>query len=225
MAAAAVLGLGVGVLLLTCNGDPPAEPPATDPVILRAADVEVRRSEIAALDDYLQELDPTLGEMTRRRAVLDLYLLPLKLAQRDFEKERAVQRKRAEALARVLGDSASCDDLAAQGRRFPDAGLRQGLVRRVMALPEARWAFAEAHVGQVSPILETPRGYTILATLEKRPGQTKHYDVADVWVVPFRTHPQKAYLDWLPRAKGSLAGKLTFIHEDYKEALPHWLRQ
>lgn len=222
---AVVLALSGSGLLLTCN-DTDAPGPEKDPVVLHVADVEVRQSEIAAFDDYLARLDPTLGEMTRKRAILDSYLLPLKLAQRDLPEQRAEQRRRAEALARVLGDSASYDDLATQSRRIPGARLERGVVRRAMSLPEARWAFADEHIGRASTILETPRGYSVLATLDKRRGATLHYDSVDVWIAPFHTHAEhRDYLDWLARAKASLSGRLDFIRDDYREALPHWLHQ
>lgn len=220
------LALAGSTLFLTCGGEEPAPPPDKDLVVLRAPGLEIKRSEIAALEGYVKKLDPTIGEMTRKRAILDNYLLPLKLARRDFPKERAQQRQRAEALARVLGKAASYDDLAAQSRLYPGAALEEGVVRQAMSLPEARWAFADENVGRTSPILETPRGYSILATLEKRAGPTMHYDSVDVWVTPFHTHAnRRSYLDWLVRAKASLSGHLTFIHDDYKEALPYWLRQ
>jgi hypothetical protein len=222
-----LLGLAGGVLLLlTCNGDSDPELPAEkDPLILRVADLEVRHSEILAFEDYLAQLDPTTGEMKRCRDLLSIYLLPLKLAQRDFRNKRADQRKRAEVLSGVLGNSASHDELIEQTRRYPGAHMEHGVVRRVMTLPEARWAFEDSHIGQASPILETPRGYTILATLDKQPGPTRHYEAADVWVVPFHTHDHRSFVDWLAKAKSSLSGKLTFIHDDYKEAIPYWLRQ
>ena len=224
--AAVALALGASVVKLAWNGGQKPEPPAEeDAVILRVAGLEVRHSEILACEDYVEKLDPTIGEMARKRAILDLYLLPVKLAQRDFPKERAEQRRSAETLAKFLGDSAGYDDLATQSKRFPGARLEQGVVRAAMSLPEARWAFADEHIGRVSPILETPRGYSILATLDKRPGPTMHYDAADVWVAPFHTHELRAYTDWLATAKASLSGQLTFIHDDYKEALPYWLRQ
>ena len=225
--AAVALVLGGTVVLLIWKGGKETEPPVErDPVILRVADLEVRQSEIATYEGYVKKLDPTIGEMTRKRAILDVYLLPLKLAQRDFPKERAKQRKSAEALAKVLGGSAGYDELVSQSKRFPGARLQQGVVCRMMSLPEARWAFADEHVGRASPILETPRGYSILATLDKRPGPTMHYDSIDVWVAPFHTHDNHpAYLDWLAKSKASLAGQLTFIHDDYREALPHWLHQ
>ncbi len=225
VAAAVALGGGV-LLLLTCNGDYLPEPPVQkDPVILRVADLEVRQTEIQAFADYLQELDPIMGKMKRCRDLLAGYLLPLKLARRDFPNERAGQRKRAEVLARVLGNTASYDDLVAQSQRYPGARLQKALVRPLMTLPEARWAFEDIRIGQASPILETPRGYSILATLDKQPGPTRHYDAADVWTVPFHTHDYRTYVDWLARARQSLSGKVTFIHHDYKEALPDWLRQ
>lgn len=229
MVAATLLALGGSPLLLTCGSDeptPPSDTNHTDPVVLRAAGLEIRRSEIAALEDYVQELDPTVGEMTRKRAILDNHLLPLKLAQRDFPRERGRQRQRAEALFKVLGNAAGYDDLATQSQRFPGAGLEEAVVRGNMSLPEARWAFADENIGRASPILETPRGYSILATRDKQAGPTMPYDTIDVWVTPFHTHAtRRAYLEWLVRAKASLSGHVTFIHPDYREALPYWLRQ
>ena len=46
-----------------------------------------------------------------------------------------------------------------------------------------------------------------------------------MWTVPFHTHDYRTYVDWLAGAKQSLSGKVTFIHHNYKEALPDWLRQ
>ncbi len=225
MGTVAGVALAASGVLWTC--DQRTEPqPQKDPVVLRVGGLEVRQSEIAAFEAYVEKLDPTMGKMARKRAILDLSVLPLKLAQRDFPKQRAEQRSRAEALAQALGNSAGYDDLVSQSKHLPGARLQQGLVHRVMSMAEARWAFADEHVGRVSPILETPRGYSILATLDKRPGPTMHYDAVDVWVAPFYTHAdRRSYLEWLTRAKASLVGRLTFIHDDYKEALPYWLRQ
>lgn len=223
---ATAVAVGGSAVLLTCGGEGPAPPTDKDPVILRASNLEIRRSEIAGFEAYLQRLDPTMGEMTRKRAILDNYLLPLKLARRDFPEGRSQQRRRAEALVKVLGTAAGYDDLATQSKLFPGAGLEEGVARGAMSLAEARWAFADENIGRASPILETPRGYSILATRDKQAGPTMLYDRVDVWVTPFHTHAtHRAYLDWLVRAKASLSGHVTFIHPDYKEALPYWLRQ
>ena len=211
-------------LLLTCNGEQDGNPTERNPVILVVDGMEIRRSEVAEFEPYLEDLDPTTGRTKRAKWVLEQFVLPLRLAQRAFPAERREQRKRAEALARVLGPSAGYDDLASQSQRVPGAGLGTRM-RQALELPEQRWAFADAHMEQVSPILETPRAFTILATLGKRPGPTKVFDSADIWLVQFPTHDKKAFDAWLSEVKKSIADKLTFVHEDYRQAVPYWFKQ
>lgn len=213
------------VLLKACGDEPKQPPPERDPRILVVDGVEIRRSELAEYEPYLRQLDPTMGEMTRLRELIQQFLLPLKMARRDFQEQRRVQRQRAEAVIKSLSPTPGADELMEQTKRVPGARKLEGWIRQHMQIPEQRWAFDDARVLQASPILETPLGFTILASLRKDPGPTLAYDKADIWFVPFHTHETKAFGAWWAKVQKDVAHKLTYVHPDYAEALPYWLKQ
>ena len=90
--------LGAAALLLAaCGGNAPA----AETRLLVVDGIEVGITEVEPYLEFLGSFMPNAGRKTRVQLVLDQYLLPLRLAQRAFPKERAEQREHAEALCSV----------------------------------------------------------------------------------------------------------------------------
>jgi hypothetical protein len=199
-------------------GDPAAWPAG---LVLQVDGLQVWEHEVAPLVSYLASVDRRAGRRTRLAAILSAHLLPLKLAQRAFAAERAALRPRCEALRRAV-DNGGFPELVAKGRVVPGAShLRLG--RHELPLPLQSYAFAAENLGQTSPVLEVPQGFALIATEHLAPGTSRADDLADVFQVPFYSHSPDDFAAWLRGAQAAVAGRVEYVHPDYRDALPPWL--
>lgn len=210
-----------------CRHDPapPAPLRLPDGAALVLDGVVIQRAEVDAFLPFLRRLDPTMGRNKCIRLVLGEHLIPLAFARREFAALRTEQRTRAEALAKVLG-SGGYDDAVQRTKRHDGAEVQTGVIRQALPLPEQEWLFAEEHVGRVSPVLETPQGFSLVAAADRKSGITSAYDRVDALLVRFFTHKAKPYDAWLRALRqrlGSLAQTAKLVHPDYRDALPPWL--
>lgn len=214
LAAAALLGLGIG--MASCRRDAPAEQRllVLDGIEIRLADVEPY---VAFLDSFL----PEGGRKTKIQRVLDELLIPLRLAQRAFPKERQELKARADALCSV---ATNVNELEQQSRLIREK-RRSNLTRMHAQLPVAMYAFDPLRVGGVSQPIEVPEGWFVVGTYDLResPGLVLE-DYIDALQVGFITHTSAKLLEWYSAQKQELADKATFVHPDYKNAMPPWIR-
>lgn len=219
--------LGGGWLLLPgCGEQAPPPLPAPDPpapgVVLAFDGLAVLGAEIDEWLPYLESIDRHLGRRAMVRTVLARHVVPLKLAARDLQAERAPLLERAQALARVVGNG-GFPELLAKGRTYgaerPETGWRRGELPLVLQ----RYVFDEQNVGQVSPVLALPQGYALAATFELRPGPTRLEDRADACIVMFYTHAARAFGEWLAAATRRPL-PVAYVHPDLAESLPEYLR-
>jgi len=200
--------------------DPPA--PHTD-VALEFDGLQIHEQEIAPLRDYVRSIDGRSGQLTMIGGILDSFLIPLKLAQRAWPEERAAQRELALGLVSAVGNE-GYPGLVQKGRAVagePEAELK---TRNDLPLPLQAWAFDQQKIGQVSPVIETPQGFAVISTYRIIEGRTRDGDTAEVYQVSFYTHGAKAFADWYYAERTSVAGKVTHVNEDYRRALPPWIR-
>ncbi|MEZ5964328.1 MAG: hypothetical protein R3F56_10825 [Planctomycetota bacterium] len=205
------------------SGRPPQARPG---VILELDGVDVHESELEPLLTFVRESGDRPGLDLARQLVLDQHVLPLRFAQRAFASERAALRERAEAMRRSVMASGGADpQLRAKGA-IAGGEASPGLIGRGgMELAQAAWCFDPDNFGLVSPVVEVPRGFCLLSFSDHRPGIERSGDLVDAYQVPFYTHDKGTFETWWKTQQLALAGKLTYVHPAYVDALPPWLKR
>lgn len=210
-----VAGVGAAFLFATCKE--PAAPPPKELLVVDGLTIE-----LAELDPYVQFLDSYLPEGGRKakvRRVLEEHLLPLHLARRAFAAERAEQFRRATDLCTVATNVA---ELEVQSKSVPDR-TRKHWSRSQAKLPVAMFLFDPLHTGAVSPPLEVPHGWIVAAAYAIEQSALTVDDHVDALQVAFATHTADRWTEWVIAEQRRIADKVTFVHPDYREAMPPWL--
>lgn len=219
---AALLSALVAIAVPGCDEPNAGAADAPDGLILEIDGLRCWGEELEPLMAYAESVDARIGRNARIATILDGHLIPLKLAQRAFAREREEQRRRAEALAAAIGNG-GYPELVARATSTA-AGAPLQVMRHDLPLLLAAWAFDETRLGTVSPVLETAQGFSLLSTYEITRGVTRTTDRAEVCQVAFFTHDSVAFGEWLAQSKGAVADRVTFLHSDYRGALPAWIK-
>jgi hypothetical protein len=216
----AAVALAVAFAAASCS-DPPAAPPATTPEapLLTIDGITITFGDAEPFQQYLASIAPEWGKKTRLRAVLDEYLIPLHLARRAFAKERAAARADAEALRSVATNVA---ELEQHSKLL--SHRRKVLARRQIELPASMFLFDPLTTGAASDPIEVPRGFYVLGAFELRESALKVDDLADTLQVGFTTHDIAAFAKWLDAEQTRIANRVTFVHPDYRDAMPPWMQ-
>ena len=204
------------------SGTGPATGPGSE-AALEFGGLRITRAELEDLIPYFESIDRRLGRQHTRRVVLEEDLIPMKLAQRELVAERRELRERAEALRRVIGNG-GFPDLVARGQRFGATRPDQFWLRQQLPHAVARYAFDESSLGQVSPVIEVPQGFALVATSEIQRGTTMILDRADACLVTFYTHDAQAFGRWLEGALPKLHKTLTWVSPEFAAIVPNYLR-
>lgn len=214
LAAGAVLV--AGAILLVCTKAPPAKPP-----LLVLDGLEIRHEDVAPYVAFLDSFLPEGGQKTKILKVLEEHLIPLRLAQRTFAKERAAMLESALALRSV---ASNVEELASQSSLMKNK-RRANLNRTHALMPVAMFVFDPLAIGAVSDPIELPHGWFVVGAyeLKESPGQLLD-DYVDALQVGFVTHTSGDWNDWYEAQKAGLADKATFIDPDYATAIPPWIR-
>lgn len=220
-----MLGLAaLGVASSGCTEEPSeADAPRAD-LILEVDGLRFWKHELASLLRYVQATNPRQGEASSVAGILEHHLIPLKLAQRSWPEKRAEVQERADALRRVVGNG-GFPALVATGRQVAGDPPAEPTRRGSLPLVVDAWAFDESKIGQVSPVLETPAGFSVVSTYGITPGITTLADRAESFHVAFATHDPDELRIALKQAIDGLSGKVTYVHDDYRHSLPPWLKQ
>lgn len=228
--AAPSAGCGCAVVLALatsgCGGeaDTPLPPPAAaDPApherLVSVDGIDITFGDAAPWLEWYDRMYPVRSRRTKLRAILEQYLVPLRLAEREFAELRAEQHRRAQALCAVSGNVLELEQQAGLL-----VGKRATVAPGQVELPVARFLFDPLRTGSVSPPLPVPQGWMVVAAHELREGGVAIEDLADAFQVGFHTHERDAWDLWLEQHKRTLHRKVTYVHPDYHEALPTWLR-
>lgn len=209
----------IGLILCACGPeDQPSPPPG---VVLEVDGLEITAEELAQFDDYFESLDPTMGRNYRTREFLDQFVLPLRLAQRAFPEDRAEKRQRATVLAEAIGNG-GYSALVERGEVYGGYKPDHPYSRNDLPLPVARFVFDENHLFQVSPPIEVAQGFALIATYRLMQGISTVQDRAEVYFVPFYTLDSSQFATWYEVQKDRIRNRVTYVHPDYRQALPSW---
>ena len=213
----------LGASHVACAEEPEqANVPPPD-LILELDGMRFWRHEIEPLLDQLLAVNPRRGRVSAAVGILDTHLIPLKLAERAFAERRREMRERAEALARVVGNG-GYPKLVAVGRQVAGDPPEELSPRSAFPLPVAAWAFDDDRIGQVSPVLASAAGFSLVSTYRIERELSSDGDLVEAFHVSFPTHAPEELAAWLALAKTDLAGKVSYVHPDYRRSLPPWLQ-
>lgn len=209
--------LPLALLAIACS-QPPA--PQVDPAIALVLDgIAISRAEVAQLRAVHRAIAPELGERTLTRYLLEEHVLPLQLARRAFAGRRAELLRQAQGLTSV---ATNASELEQRGATF--FHQRKKVTRRQVEPPVAEFAFNPELTGSVSQPLEVPRGYVVAGCFDLTPSAIVAEDIVDVLQVGFLTHTTQEWREWWLSEQARVCDKLTYVHPDYREALPSWLK-
>ena len=208
----------LALLLAACGGNAPAP----ESRLLVVDGIEIGIAEVEPYIEFLASFMPNAGRKTRVQMVLDQYLLPLRLAQRAFPKQRAEQREHAEALRSV---ATNVEELKQRAELLPPHLKDVRNLRRTHAqLPVALFLFDPMLEGSVSQPIEVPSGYFVVGCLGRHETQSALDDYCSALQIGFVTHSATEWQQWIEGEHARVADKVTFVHPDYREALPTWLK-
>ncbi|MBM4060276.1 MAG: hypothetical protein FJ265_04135 [Planctomycetes bacterium] len=211
------------LLLGACGGPAPdgAGPaPGSGPAdrLLCIDGIDIGLGEVEQHVRLLDEIGPEWSRRTKIRRVLDEFTIPLRLAQRTFPERRRQLLELARNLREV---AANAIELEAKGAQFLHE--RKRVTRRSVELPVARFLFDEQTTGAVSDPIEVPRGFIVAAAFDLVPAALVIDDQADAVQVGFLSHSTGDWATWLDVEKRRVAGKVTYVHPDHREAMPEWI--
>ena len=204
------LPLSVALLAALAAGCSDKTPPETRLLVLDG--IEVRLDEVEPYVRFLDESVPEGGRKTKVQRVLEEQILPLKLAQRAFPAERKLLRSVSTNAYELEQNAAAIKDK--RRAKFP---------RLHAKLPVAMFLFQLENLGSVSATIELPEGFAVVGSFDAKQHQLALEDSVDALEVAFFTHLGKEWREWLQAEQARVADKLTFVHPDYRFALPSWI--
>lgn len=228
VAAAAVpllLAAGLWAGLPGCDRQPPAagpeatSRPAPGDTLLVVDGVTITFADVAeAVADYDRRY-PEYNERIKIQKALTQDVLPLVFARREFAAERAHQL----GLARTFrGGCGNVEELANNVGDRPHR--RATLVAGDFEQPVARFLFEPTNVGAVSEPLEVPQGFIVAGAFDLVQEREVIKDRCDALQVMFPTHSAAAFGEWLQALRTRLGPRVTYVHKDYRLAMPPWLK-
>ncbi|MEY4672309.1 MAG: hypothetical protein RL148_93 [Planctomycetota bacterium] len=199
--------------------DGTSQPLAADTLLLTLDGIEFRWGDAAAPIAFYDSVYPQWSLRTKLRKVLEDHLVPLRLAQRAFPELRAEQLQKARAMQSVCGNAL---ELARKAEGMHHRRGEVGL--QVVEVPVAMFLLDRAKLGSVSDPVELPQGYMLCGALDLREGGVVGDDLVDAVQVPFQTHDHPTFRKWLDEQQAALATKASFVHPEYRNAMPVWLK-
>lgn len=214
---AAALVLASGAAVFACGDD---RAPAAETRLLVLDGMTFTLDDVAPYVAFLDSFMPEGGRKTKIQKVLEEHLIPLRLAQRAFPAEREELRKRAADLRSVAGNIEELERHAAQLENKE----RFDITRLQAQLPAGMFLFDPLKVRSVSDPIELPQGFLIVSAYELHQSPVVVADYVDALEVPFVTHKRRQWRDWYEAQKSALAPTATFVHPDYRTAIPPWIQ-
>jgi hypothetical protein len=212
------------LLLSACGDDQPATAPAKAGAtaadrLLVVDGIAVTFGDLQPWVDYLDTIYANHSARTKMRQTLDEFVLPMALARRAFATERKEQLAKANALRSVADNVVELEAKAGMLRPF-----RKNVGRRDVELPVSTFLFDPLRTGSVSQPIEVPHGWKVVAARDLQESAIVGDDVADAVIVPFVTHDLHDFTVWYNEQKLEIANRVTWIHPDYRDAVPEWLK-
>lgn len=212
---AALLALTLGA----CGGAA-TDSDRDDPRLIELDGITITFEELQPYYDWLTEFRPGVGVRTKYMWAMREYVLPLKLAQREFAAERAEQRALAEGLCSVATNIAELEERS----KLITHKTRSNLTRQQALLPVGMFLFDELTLNAVSQPLELPHGVFVVSAYERYDDALVMGDYVDALQVGFLTHTSQEWQEYWAGKRAEIGAKVAFIHPDYRDDMPDWIQ-
>jgi hypothetical protein len=209
------------VAVAGCRKHAPVKPaePGPEQRLLVLDGITITFGDLQPYADFLDRYWADAGRRTKLAKVLDDYVLPLRLAQRAFPTERKEQLDKANGLRSVAGNSIELEQ-AAKELGVQTKQVTPGRVE----IPTAMFLFDELRTNSVSDPIELPWGYRVCTAFALHRASVAVDDMADALMIGFATHDRTAWDTWLAAERQRIARKVTWVHPEYRDILPPWLK-
>jgi hypothetical protein len=214
----------LAALLLTACGGATAPAPApigSHDVLLTIGGIDIRYGEVEPALAQLREVYPEAGRQTAVQKILDEYLVDVRLAERAFPEQRAQARQLAQDLCDVATNAGELD----RATQNVPTSERGRYARNTPKLPVAVFLFDRLTTGAVSGPIAVPRGYIVAAAHEYIAAAAAAHDLVDATQVDYFTHTIREWEAWIQQEHARLADQVTYVHPDFRDALPLWCRR
>lgn len=197
---------------------PPEPRPTPETRILSVDGIDFTYGEVQPYVDFFDRIYPKWTLASKVRRTLEVYLVPLRFAERDFASERAAALQHAQALAAVAGNVVELE------QKGGATAVRKTLIMPQLELPLALFLFDRSKTGSTSPPIALPQGFSVVGAFDVVDGAVVGDDLVDAEQVTFFTHQKDDFNEWLTQLRVRLADKVTFVHPDFRNATPDWLK-
>ena len=207
------LAMGCLLALAVCKRGPSPD------LLLSVDGIDVTFGDLKPYTEFLGRYWVNQGKQVLMCKVLSDHVLPLLMARRAFPKERAKQLELAKGLCAVAGNAIELQQQAGK------LGMTKHVTPGRVEIPTAMFLFDDLRAGSVSEPIELPHGYLVCAALTppKRAAVAVD-DEVEIYQVGFLTQDRAGWDEWLFAAQKAIADKVTYVHPDYRDALPPWLK-
>lgn len=228
---AATFAAACALLLLApaCSKDAPQTdttptPPAQqelkpDDVLLVVDGITIAWKDVQPHVAWLDEFAPEYSLRKKIQKVLPEYTLPVMFARREFADLRRAQFELATTVRAASGNVEELDKNAGERPH-----RRERISRGDVELPVAAFVFEPTNVGAVSQPIEVPAGWMLAGCADLNQTRVPMEDVCECVQVAFFTHDAKFLREWKLELKTRLKDRVTYVHPDYRLAMPPWLQ-
>lgn len=210
------LGLALCLAANSCGDAVPTE----EHRLLVIDGIEITLDELAPFTEFYESYMPESGVRTRHMKALLDYVLPLACARRSFPEQRAEQLALAQGLCSVADNVAELE----QHSELLTDKRRAKLTRSDALLPVAMYVFQPENTLAVSPPLELPHGWFVVASYDYHESRLDYVDFVDTLQVGFITHTSQQWSDWWHEERQRIGALVTFVHPDYRDDMPDWIQ-
>lgn len=194
--------------------------PALGDTLLVVDGVTVTFADIAEPMAFLDRLYPEFNERLKIQKVLTQFTLPLLFARLEFKDQRRQQL----GLARTF--KLACGNVAELDRNSEGHPRRRAILTAGdLDLPIAAFLFDPATTGAVSEPIEVPQGFVVAGAFDLMEEREVIKDRCDALQVLFLTHPASIWAEWLAQLRVRIGDRATYVHPDYRLAMPPWIKQ
>lgn len=208
------------LLLVALPGCSDPEPTAEENRLLVIDGITITFDDLAPYVEFLHSYMPESGIKTRNLSALSEHVLPVAFARREFPEQRAEMLELARGLCDVAQNVNQLDEMTS----LMEHRRRSNLTRITAKLPVAKFLFEPLNVGRVSPPLEMPHGWFVVAAYDLFESQLVMSDYVDALQVGFITHTSLEWRNWWDAQKPVIGERVTFVHPDYRDDLPKWMK-
>ena len=208
------------LLLLSACDSPPEPQPAEEQRLIVIDGITVTFEDVAPIVAWLDAFRPDGGRKAKVLNALMNHALPLALARRAFPEQRAQALQNAQALADVSTNIIELEKHSQLNKQKK----RSKMARMQPKLAVAMFLFDPLQTGAVSEPIEVPEGYFVVSAYELTESQLAVGTFVDALQVAFVTHDAFEWQDWWLAEQQRIGEKATFVHPDYRDDLPRWIK-